>query len=135
MFLILLYLDLHLNLYHLNLYFRRDRYRLHLGHAAPVKVFEVLSDTFKDLAALSYLSSASWETIQATDLTGYSFMGEFILLDNVLLFVLEFLLSPVSQNYCNYFLKVWKLPVFRQQLTSNQCALYNATGTICIKSF
>ena len=59
--------------------FRWDRYRLSLGHAAPAKVFDVLSDTFKDLAALSYLSHASWETIQATDLTGYSFMGKFFI--------------------------------------------------------
>ena len=49
-----------------------------MGHADPLKVFEVLSDTFKDLASLSYLSNTSWEVMQAADLTGFTFMGEFI---------------------------------------------------------
>ena len=49
-----------------------------MGHADPSRVFEVLSDTFKDLASLSYLSSATWEVMQNADLTGYTFMGKFI---------------------------------------------------------
>ena len=61
-------------------YFRWDHFRLHLGHADPTRVFEVLSDTFKDLATLSYLSDATWEVRQSTDLTGYTFMGKLIFL-------------------------------------------------------
>ena len=61
-----------------------------MGHADPMKVYEVLSDTFKDLASLSYLSNTSWEVMQAADLTGYKFMGKRVFTRGLTVLILIF---------------------------------------------